>query len=153
MCLVPLFSWARGIVTAAIFGHLEAFWNKNYLTKCVQNLILYKIKVLKLSQNASKWPKMAELTIPRAQIKSGTKHIVYHLESSLEAIRPLFKSEATRGRSSDLEPPRGQIWHPEVWASDLSIIYHSPIPLWNSHIAQVHSPTFLQSCHRFSQQS
>ena len=47
----------------------------------------------------------------------------YHLESSLEAIRPLFKSEATRGRFSDLEHPRGQIWHPEVRASHLSIIY------------------------------
>ena len=30
----------------------------------------------------------------------------YHLESSLEAVRPLLKSEAARGRSSDLEPPR-----------------------------------------------
>ena len=47
----------------------------------------------------------------------------YHLESSLEAVRPLLKSEAARGRSSDLEPPRGQIWHPEVRASHLSMIY------------------------------
>ena len=47
----------------------------------------------------------------------------YHLESSLEAVRPFLKSEAARGRSSDLEPPRGQIWHPEVRASHLSIIY------------------------------
>ena len=47
----------------------------------------------------------------------------YHLESSLEAVRPILKSEAARGRSSDLEPPRGQIWHPEVRASHLSIIY------------------------------
>ena len=69
------------MVSPAIFGHLEAFWNKKYLTKCVQNLILYKIKVLKLSQNASKWPKMAGLTIPAAQIKSGTKHIVqFHID-------------------------------------------------------------------------
>ena len=30
----------------------------------------------------------------------------YHLESSLEAVRPILKSEAARGRSSDLEPPR-----------------------------------------------
>ena len=30
----------------------------------------------------------------------------YHLETSLEAVRPLFKFEAARGRSSDLEPPR-----------------------------------------------
>ena len=92
MCLVPLFIWARGIVSSAIFGHLEAFWNKNYLTKCVQNLILYKIKVLKSSQNASKWPKMAELTIPAAQIKSGTKHIVGYLVDSNMTI--FFNIEA-----------------------------------------------------------
>ena len=30
----------------------------------------------------------------------------YHLESSLEAVRPILKSEAAWGRSSDLEPPR-----------------------------------------------
>ena len=34
----------------------------------------------------------------------------YHLESSLEAVRPILKSEAARGHSSDLEPPRGQIF-------------------------------------------
>ena len=32
----------------------------------------------------------------------------YHLETSLEAVRPLFKSEAAGGRSSDLGPPRPQ---------------------------------------------
>ena len=37
----------------------------------------------------------------RAKIKSR-----YLLETSLEAVRPLFKSEAARGCSSDLEPPR-----------------------------------------------
>ena len=35
------------------------------------------------------------------------KSFEYHIwGSSLEAIRPLFKSEAARGCSSDLEPPR-----------------------------------------------
>ena len=58
----------------------------------------------------------------------------YHLESSLEAVRPILKSEAARGRSSDLEPPRPpymilkwlaltsgcQIWpRPRVASSDL----------------------------------
>ena len=32
----------------------------------------------------------------------------YHLETSLEAVRPLFISEAAWGRSSDLGPPRPQ---------------------------------------------
>ena len=58
----------------------------------------------------------------------------YHLETSLEAVRPLFKFEAARGRSSDLKPPRPpymvlkwlslasgcQIWpRPRMTSSDL----------------------------------
>ena len=45
--------------------------------------------------------------------------------SSLEAVRPLSKSEVARGRSRPLEAARGwgHFWHPETRRSHLSTIY------------------------------
>ena len=51
----------------AIYDQLEAFWGEKHFRKCVQSLILHKIKVLKLFKmplNGRKWPRKTEAHDP-----------------------------------------------------------------------------------------